>query len=64
MPLTPVEREKIKDSRQKIESAARTLKGVPAEKIRAFDDLEECLEEAEQSLNEALGSDSPESAKN
>jgi hypothetical protein len=57
MPLTPVEREKVKDTQRKIESAAKTLKSVDPEKIRAFEEIEDCLEEAEESLAEALHPD-------
>ncbi|HEY7335579.1 MAG TPA: hypothetical protein VH639_11895 [Bryobacteraceae bacterium] len=57
MPLTPVEREKVKDSRRKIESAAKTLKGVAPEKIKAMEEIEDCLEDAEESLTEALHPD-------
>jgi len=56
MPLTRVEREQVKDSRQKIESAARTLKTVDPKKIKGMPELEDCLEEAEQNLGEALRS--------
>jgi len=54
MELTRVERERITDSRQKVQSVAHSLKHVDPNKIPHFAALEDCLEEAEKSLAKAL----------
>jgi len=57
MRLTRTERERIRDSRLKIQSVASTLKHVDPKKIRRIEQIEECLEEAEHNLGGALRSD-------
>jgi len=59
MKLTRVERERISDSRVKIESITKSLKHVDPGKIRAFEEIQDCLEDAEQNLGEALRSPDP-----
>jgi hypothetical protein len=56
MALTRLERERITDSRLKLQSAARTLKHIDPDKVPDFDDIQECLEDAEKSLRGALRS--------
>jgi hypothetical protein len=53
MGLTRPERERVIDSRHKIQSAASSLKRV-GEKIPDYDSVEECLENVEKSLGAAL----------
>ena len=54
MGLTRVERERIKDSRLKLQSVSNSLKEVDPEKIEDMEQIEECLEDAERNLREAL----------
>jgi hypothetical protein len=54
MALTRVERERIADSRLKIQSVAESLKHVDPKKVPDFEDIEDCLENADQSLSESL----------
>ncbi len=54
MALTRVERERINDSRLKIQSAADTLNEVDPNKIPHFSDIQTCLEQAEERLSGAL----------
>ena len=56
MALTRVERERITDSRLKLQSVSNLLKHVDPEKIPHFDEIEECLGDAEKSLGGALRS--------
>jgi hypothetical protein len=56
MALTRLERERITDSRLKLQSAAHALKDIDSDKVPNFDDIQECLEEAEKSLAGALRS--------
>jgi hypothetical protein len=57
MALTRVEKERISDSRLKIQSAVEILSEVPSEKIPSFDEIQSCLESAERNLNKALRRD-------
>jgi hypothetical protein len=57
--LTPVEKERITDSKMKIQSIASSLKHVDPKKIVDFDDIRECLEAADKSLGAALRSSEP-----
>jgi hypothetical protein len=61
MALTRVERERISDSRQKVQSIANSLRHVDPRKVPHFTEIEECLENADNSLGEALRSSSPNS---
>jgi hypothetical protein len=54
MALTRLERERITDSRLKLQSAANTLSRVDPEKVPDFNDIQDCLEDAEKSLGSAL----------
>jgi hypothetical protein len=56
MALTRVERERITDSRLKIQAIANSLKGVDPNKVPDFEEIEQCLEDADKSLGGALRS--------
>ncbi|MGA3043126.1 MAG: hypothetical protein ABSF54_20300 [Bryobacteraceae bacterium] len=56
MVLTRVERERITDSRLKVQSVANSLKHIDPQKIRDFEEIQECLEDTDRSLGEALQS--------
>jgi len=58
MALTRLERERISDSRLKIQSAASTLKHVDPRKIRDIESIKDCLRTAAHYLGSALQSDS------
>jgi|HubBroStandDraft_1064217.scaffolds.fasta_scaffold292649_1 hypothetical protein len=59
MALTRVEQERITDSRLKVQSIANSLKHIDPNKIRHFEEIQECLEDTERSLKEALRSAPP-----
>jgi hypothetical protein len=54
MSLTRVEKERIADSRMKIQSVCNSLKHVDPKKIEHFDQIQECLDVAEQTFSDAL----------
>jgi hypothetical protein len=54
MGLTRLEREKITDGMLKIQSARASLEEVAADKIPEFENLEDCLEDADKNLSRAL----------
>jgi hypothetical protein len=54
MKLTRVEREKITDSMLKIQSAKASLEGIDETKVKDFEEMEECLENADENLRQAL----------
>jgi hypothetical protein len=56
MVLTRMERERITDSRLKIQSIANSLSRIDAKKVPDVEDIQECLEDAERSLSGALQS--------
>lgn len=56
MALTRVEKERLLDSRLKLQSVAESLQHVDPKKVPGVDRIEECLEDAERSLNGALQS--------
>jgi hypothetical protein len=56
--LTKEERARITDSKHKIQSVADSLTYVDPRKIPNFDAIEECLENADESLRGALRSQS------
>jgi hypothetical protein len=59
MALTPLEREKITDGMLKIQSARASLEDVDGRKIPEFEDLEDCLEEADKNLSRSLRQSTP-----
>jgi hypothetical protein len=63
MPLTRVERERITDSQLKIQAVANRLKGVDPQKVPDFEEIEECLEDADKSRGGALRSSVSDPAK-
>ena len=54
MSLTRTERERIADSRLKIQSVAHSLNHVDPNKVPNFEAIQHCLEDAEESLEGAL----------
>jgi hypothetical protein len=54
MALTKVERERIGDSRLKLQSVAHSLHQIDREKVPDVEDIEDCLDEAEKTLSGAL----------
>ena len=59
MALTRVEKERITDSRLKVQSVSDSLKHLNPQKIPDFEEIAECLENADKSLGEALQLRSP-----
>ena len=59
MALTRVEKERITDMRLKLQSAASSLKHVEAKKLPGYQEIEECLEDADKNLGSALRSPNP-----
>ena len=55
MRLTTVERERMTDSMLKIQSVKASLDEIDNEKIPNAEELDHCLETANQSLKQALG---------
>jgi len=55
MNLTPVERERITDSMLKIQSARAVLGEVDDSKYPNAEEIDTCLERADQNLKSALG---------
>ena len=60
MSLTRAEKERLRDSRLKLRSVAESLQHVDPKKVPQFEEIEECLEDAERSLRGALGGGDPE----
>ncbi len=58
MALTRAEKERIADSRLKIQSVSDSLKKVDPKKLRDFEDIQDCLEDADKSLSQTLRSES------
>ncbi len=58
MALTHEDKERIADSRFKIRSVADSLKKVDPKKLRDFEEIQECLEDADKSLSGTLRSES------
>jgi hypothetical protein len=56
MALTRVEKERVTDSRLKIQSVNNSLKHVDPKKVPHFEEIQECLEDAEKRLGGALRS--------
>ena len=53
MALTPAERERIQDSKRKLQSISHSLHHVDPKKIAGFEAIEDCLEDADKSLESA-----------
>ena len=53
-PLTKSERAKITDSVHSIQSARASLADIDEEKIPEVDEIQDCLENADKNLREAL----------
>jgi hypothetical protein len=60
MALTRTEKERITDSRLKLQSVANSLNHIDPQKVPDFEDIQECLENADRSLSGALRSSQPE----
>jgi hypothetical protein len=54
MALTPVDRERIQDSKRKIESITHSLQHVDPGKIANLEAIQDCLEDADRTLDGAL----------
>jgi len=54
MRLTRVEKERIKDSRLKLQSVANSLQHINPKGINGIEEIQECLRDAEKSLKVAL----------
>jgi len=54
MSLTRLERERIIDSRLKIQAITESLNGVDPEKVPDMEEIQECLQDAEKTLRGAL----------
>ena len=54
MSLTRVEKERINDSRMRIQTASTTLKEVDPKKVPELAEIRECLDNAERTLDSAL----------
>ena len=54
MKLTQAEKERITDSQMKLQSVANSLRHVDPKKLADFEDIQECLEDADKSLGGAL----------
>ena len=57
MGLTRVDKERIRDSRLKLQSVAKSLKQVHSTGIEGMDEIQDCLKDAEKSLKGALRGD-------
>jgi hypothetical protein len=54
MGLSRQEKERLSDSRMKIQSVTDSLSHVDPDKVPNLDEIEECLDEAEKNLDKAL----------
>ena len=57
MRLTRLEKERIADSRLKLQSVADSLRHVDGSKINDVEEIQDCLEAAERNLRGALRAD-------
>jgi len=57
MTLTRVEKERIADSQLKLESITKSLKHVDPAKIERIEEIQDCLDDADKSLKQALHKD-------
>ena len=53
--LTKEERTRVSDGKHNVQAAANVLSGVDRTKIPNIEEIEACLEKADQSLRDALG---------
>jgi len=58
MSLSRAEKERIRDSRMKLQSVSRSLKEIPPSEIGKIEEIQDCLESADKSLRGALQKDS------
>ncbi len=58
MALTKAEKERLADSRMKLQSVAKSLRQIDPDAIPDFEEIESCLEGADKSLGVALRSPS------
>jgi len=58
MSLTRTDKERITDSRMKLQSVANSLKQINPARISDLDEIQDCLRDAEKSLKTALSADS------
>jgi hypothetical protein len=54
MALTQAEKERLRDSRMKLQSVASSLKHIDSKEVPGFDEIQECIEGAEESLKGAI----------
>jgi hypothetical protein len=59
MQLTRTEKERISDSRHKIQSVTKSLREVDPKKVEDFQGIQDCLQGAEKNLGKALRSSNP-----
>jgi hypothetical protein len=59
MRLSRADKERITDSRMKLQSVANSLKQINPTRINDIDEIQDCLRDAEKSLKSALNADSP-----
>jgi hypothetical protein len=62
MALTRADRERITDGRHMVQSVTHILKDVDPRKIPHFEEIEDCLEDADKSLEKALRPSAPDDA--
>jgi len=56
MALTRVEKERLTDSRLKLQAVTRSLREVDPDRIPGYEEIEDCLEDADKNLGKALRS--------
>ena len=54
MALTRAEKERLSDNRLKLQSVARSLRKMDPDAIPSYEEIEDCLEDADESLARAL----------
>jgi hypothetical protein len=54
MAMTKAEKERVNDIRLKLQSVARSLQHLPESDIPDYDQIEKCLDHADQNLREAV----------
>jgi hypothetical protein len=60
MSLTQVEKERLGDSQMKLQSVANSLSHIDPKKLPGFEEIQECLEDADKSLRRLLRARDPE----